>query len=205
MAAASAADLALILAARGTNVAMTYHSSRAVIERKIEDAGSRAMAWPSRPNLARPAAADAAVSQVVDRFGQLDALVVWRRSIGCTSDHPGAHDFGGRIVAAGGHIMARGVCQDHAYPARRPRNQGQDRDSEQLGNGTSLQGLLALSCSQGALRRWPQRPASSPRISPSALIQPAMIDPPDCESEQRAVLEQIFLAPGSGHPPTLTD
>ena len=43
-------DLALMLAARGANIAMTYHTSRAAIERTIAEAeGTGSRGWPSPP------------------------------------------------------------------------------------------------------------------------------------------------------------
>ena len=78
-------DLALMLAARGANVAMTYHTSRAAIERtiaEVEAAGARGLAIAA--DLTQPDQAENAVQQVVDRFGRLDALVnmasVFRRT-----------------------------------------------------------------------------------------------------------------------------
>src|SRR6516165_24929 len=69
-------DLARILAARGATVAMTYHTSCAAIEQTISAiaaSGGKGMAVAA--DLTRPAAAENAVQEVVNRFGRLDALV----------------------------------------------------------------------------------------------------------------------------------
>ncbi len=68
--------LARMLADRGMNVALTYHTSRDAIERtvaEIEAAGASSLAVAA--DLADPAQAEAAVGRVVERFGRLDALV----------------------------------------------------------------------------------------------------------------------------------
>lgn len=70
------AALALDLADRGSNIALTYRrdeaSARTLAER-IASTGGRAMVVQA--DLAAPGAADRAVSAVVDRFGRIDVLV----------------------------------------------------------------------------------------------------------------------------------
>jgi len=68
--------LALMLADRGVNVALTYHTSRETIERtasEVEARGVRALAIAA--DLADPDQAQGTVAQVIDRFGRIDALV----------------------------------------------------------------------------------------------------------------------------------
>jgi pteridine reductase len=79
------AALARMLASRGVNLAMTYHTSRELIERVIAEVqamGVEGMAVAA--DLSNAAAAGRAVSGVVERFGRLDALVnmasVYRRT-----------------------------------------------------------------------------------------------------------------------------
>ena len=81
-----AGDLAVLMAAEGWRIAMTYHTGRTAIERTIESvekAGTAGLAIAA--NLARPEQAENAISQVVTRFGRLDALVnmasVYRRML----------------------------------------------------------------------------------------------------------------------------
>jgi len=69
-------DLALTLGARGARVAMTFQTSREVIEqtiRGIESQGSEGLAIAA--DLSQPDQASEAVNQVVARFGRLDAFV----------------------------------------------------------------------------------------------------------------------------------
>lgn len=77
--------LALMLADRGANVALTYHTSREAIERTVADVEARGVQGLAvGADLADPDQAQRAVDQVVERFGRLDALVnmasVYRRT-----------------------------------------------------------------------------------------------------------------------------
>ncbi len=69
-------ELAPMLAGRGASVALTYKTSRGVIERtvaEVEASGGAALAVEA--DLARPDRAEAAVDATVARFGRLDVLV----------------------------------------------------------------------------------------------------------------------------------
>jgi NAD(P)-dependent dehydrogenase (short-subunit alcohol dehydrogenase family) len=69
-------DLARLLAARGARIAMTYLSSRPVIEATIEQVtASGAQGLAVKADLSLSDEAEDAIKQVVDRFGTLDALV----------------------------------------------------------------------------------------------------------------------------------
>src|ERR1700722_10548989 len=77
--------LALMLPDRGANVALTYHTSREVIERtaiEVEARGAQSLCVAA--DLSDSGQAKAAVDRVVERFGRLDALVnmasVFRRT-----------------------------------------------------------------------------------------------------------------------------
>lgn len=70
------ADLALRLADRGANVALTFHTSRAPIEelaRRVTEQGGAGL--PIAADLTDPDQAEAAVAATIARFGRLDALV----------------------------------------------------------------------------------------------------------------------------------
>jgi pteridine reductase len=78
-------ELATMLAERGWDIAMTYHTSRDAVERTIagvEALGRGGLAIPA--DLSRPEQAEDAVRRAADRFGRLDALVnmasVFRRT-----------------------------------------------------------------------------------------------------------------------------
>jgi pteridine reductase len=69
-------DLAQRLAERGATIALTYRTSRDVIERTVAEltqSGTSAMAIEA--DLAKAGAAQKAVAHVVERFGRLDVLV----------------------------------------------------------------------------------------------------------------------------------
>ena len=77
--------LAQMLASRGANLAMTYHSSREAIElviAEVQAIGVQGMAVAA--DLSNAEAAGRAVTAVVERFGRLDVLVnmasVYRRT-----------------------------------------------------------------------------------------------------------------------------
>lgn len=78
-------DLARLLAERGASVALTYHTSRAAIERTMADVEARGTSGLAvAADLARADQAEQAVARVVAHFGRLDALVnmasVFRRT-----------------------------------------------------------------------------------------------------------------------------
>ena len=78
--------LALLLADRGGNVALTYHTSREAIEQTVAEVEARGVAGLAdrAPTSREPTRPSAAVAQVVERFGRLDVLVnmasVFRRT-----------------------------------------------------------------------------------------------------------------------------
>ncbi len=70
------ADLAVRLADRGADVAMTYHTSRPAIEAtvaEVERRGVRGLAIAA--NLSDPTQAERVVAEVIESFGRLDVLV----------------------------------------------------------------------------------------------------------------------------------
>lgn len=68
--------LAMLLAERGADVAMTYHTSREAIERTIADVESRgARGLAVGADLSKAGPAERAVSQVVEKLGRIDILV----------------------------------------------------------------------------------------------------------------------------------
>ncbi len=68
--------LALLLAGRGANLAFSYHSSREIIERAVEEcknAGVHAEAFPA--DLLHPEDATSLIDETVHNFGSLDVLI----------------------------------------------------------------------------------------------------------------------------------
>jgi pteridine reductase len=193
-------ELALLLAARGAIVAMTYHTSRATIEHTIalaKAAGTHGLAIEA--DLSRSGEAENTVNQVVERFGRLDALVnmasVFRRT-------PLASLSSKEIDAM---IAANLTAPFHAALASaramllQPADDGIKGKIVILGDWATerpYKDYLAYLVAKGGLTTLTLGLAKelAPHI-PVALIQPAMIDPPPdlTESEKQEVLEATPL------------
>lgn len=194
------ADLALLLAARGAHVAMTYHTSRAAIERTLaqaEEGGPAGLAIEA--DLRHADQAEDAVRQVVDRFGQLDALVnmasVYRRT---PFDSLSAQDFDS-LIAANLTAPFHAAISSARVMLGQPARDGIKGKIVNLGDWATerpYKDYLPYLVGKGGLTTMTLALARelAPHI-PVAMIQPAMIDPPPdlSESETRAVLEQTPL------------
>jgi pteridine reductase len=193
-------DLALMLAARGANVAMTFHTSRAAIERKIDEVEALgAFGLAIAADLTRPGEADTTVSQVVDRFGRLDALVnmvsVYRRTPLATLS---PRDFD-EMIAANLAAPYHAALASARIMLTQRGDEGIKGKIVILGDWATerpYQDYLPYLVAKGALTTMTLALARelAPHI-PVALIQPAMIDPPPefTESEKQAVLDQTPL------------
>jgi pteridine reductase len=193
-------DLALMLAARGAIVAMTYHTSRATIEHTIalaESAGTAGLAIAA--DLSRSGEAENAVKQVVERFGRLDALVnmasVYRRTPLASLSH---EDFDAMIAANLAAPFHAALASARAM-LRQPADDGIKGKVVILGDWATerpYKDYLAYLVAKGGLTTMTLALAQelAPHI-PVALIQPAMIDPPPdlTESEKQKVLEETPL------------
>jgi pteridine reductase len=193
-------DLALMLAARGTKVAMTFHTSRVAIEHKIgeiEALGAEGLAIAA--DLTRAPEADAAVLQVVDRFGRLDALVnmasAYRRTPLATL---APRDFD-EMIAANLAAPYHAALASARFMLTQPDDDGIKGKVVILGDWATerpYKDYLPYLVAKGGLHTMTLALASelAPHI-PVALIQPAMIDPPIgfTEAEKQAVLEQTPL------------
>ncbi len=190
-------DLALLLAARGAHVAMTYHTSRAAIERTInlvESSGVQGIAVAA--DLTQAEQAESAVSQVVDRFGRLDALVnmasVYRRTPLATLR---PEDFDALIAAN----LTAPFHAAHASAKAMLKQKGDDGIKGKIvmiGDWASerpYKDYLPYLVAKGGLTTLTLALARelAPHVS-VAQIQPAMIDPPPdfTESDKLEVLEQ---------------
>jgi pteridine reductase len=194
------ADLALMLAARGANVAMTFHTSRAVIEQtiaRVEAAGTEGLAIAA--DLARAGQAEDTVRQVVDRFGRLDALVsmasIFRRT---PLADISADDFDTLIAANLAAPFHTALASARAMLAQ-PAQDGIKGKIVILGDWATerpYKDYLPYLVAKGGLTTMTLALASelAPHV-PVALIQPAMIDPPPdlTESEIQTVVEQTPL------------
>jgi pteridine reductase len=187
--------LALLMAAQGWRIAMTYHTSRAAIERTIgsvEDAGTAGLAVPA--DLARSDQAENAVNQVKTTFGRLDALVnmasVFRHT---PLTDLVARDFDDMIagnLAAPYHTALAAARQ----MLRQPPIDGIKGKIVLIGDWATdrpYKDYLPYLVAKGGLKTMTMALAKelAPHIS-VAMIQPAMIDPPPdlTEADKAAVV-----------------
>ncbi len=185
-------ELARMLADRGWDVAMTYHTSRETIEQTIRDVESRGRRGLAiQTDLTKPDEAEAAVRQTVAHFGRIDALVnmasVYRRTPFSTLTPA---DFDAMIaanLAAPYHTAvaaARAMLDQTAVDGIKGRivNIG-DWATER-----PYRDYLPYLTAKGGLTTMTMALAAelAPHI-PVAMIQPAMIDPPpDLDESDRA-------------------
>jgi len=193
-------ELALMLAARGTHVAMTFHTSRAVIERTIESAGALGVAGLAvAADLSRPTQAENAVKEVAGRFGRLDALVsmasVYRRTPLADLSPRDFDDMIAANLAAPYHTALAAARLMLAQP-------GQDGIKGKIvfigdwATERPYKDYLPYLVAKGALTTMTLALARelAPHI-PVAMIQPAMIEPPPdfTADDKQAVLAQTPL------------
>jgi pteridine reductase len=193
-------ELAIMLAERGANVAMTYHRSREAIEQTIAGVLARGVgALAIAADLSRAEQAESAVRQTVARFQRLDALVnmvgLFRRTPLVQLSPVDFDDMIAANLAAPYHT---------AIPAARamlsqPGEDGIKGRIVNIGDWASdrpYKHYLPYLVAKGGLATLTLALASelAPHI-PVAMIQPAMIDPPLelTEQEKLAVLAQTPL------------
>jgi pteridine reductase len=196
-------DLALALADRGATVAMTYHYSRATIERTIEEVIARgalgAAGMAVGADLSRADQAENAVAQVVNRFGRLDALVNMAGAFRRTPlGEVAPRDFEDMLaanLAAPYYTSVAAARQMLTQPAR----DGIKGKIISIGDWASdrpYKHYLPYLIAKGGVATMTLALARelAPHV-PVALIQPAMIDaPPDfSEAEKAAVVAQTPL------------
>jgi pteridine reductase len=193
-------ELALMLAARGAHVAMTFHTSRAAIERTIalvEASGASGLAVAA--DLTRPGEAENAVQHVVNRFGRLDALInmasVYRRTpLATLSDQDIDALIAANLTAPfkAAHASARIMLTQTAADGIK----GKIVIMGDWATERPYKDYLPYLVAKGGLTTLTLALAKelAPHV-PVALIQPAMIDPPPdfTASEKQAVLEQTPL------------
>jgi pteridine reductase len=193
-------DLALMLAARGASVAMTFHISRAAIERTValvEASGVKGLAIGA--DLTQHRQAENAVQQVVDRFGRLDALVnmasVFRRT---PLAEITAEDFDA-LIAANLAAPFHAALASARVMLSQPGDDGIKGKIVIMGDWATerpYKDYLPYLVAKGGLTTMTLALATelAPHVS-VALIQPAMIHPPPdlAESDIQEVLEQTPL------------
>jgi pteridine reductase len=193
-------DLALMLADRGWDVAMTYHTSREAIERTIaavEARGVRGLAIAA--DLARPDQAEGAVREAAGGFGRLDALVnmasTYRRTPMATLS---PRDFDEMIAANLAAPYHTAIAAARAM-LDQPGEDGIKGKIVNIGDWATerpYKDYLPYLVAKGGLTTMTLALASelAPHI-PVAMIQPAMVEPPPDldEHDLRSVLSQTPL------------
>ncbi len=176
-------DLALMLAGRGWDVAMTYRTSREAIERtiaRVEERGGKGLAIAA--DLSRPEQAEDAVQRAASRFGRLDALVnmasAFRRTPLATLSPRDFDEMIAANLAAPYHtaISAARVMLDQ------PGEDGIKGKIVNIGDWATERpytDYLPYLIAKGGLTTMTLALAKelAPHI-PVAMVQPAMIDPP---------------------------
>jgi pteridine reductase len=193
-------ELALMLADRGWDVAMTYHSSREAIERTIAGVAERGRGGLAiQADLSRPEQAENAVRRAADRSGRLDALVnmasVFRRTPLASLTPRDFDDMIAANLAAPYHtaIAAARVMLEQ------PGEDGIKGRIINIGDWATdrpYRDHLPYLVAKGGLTTMTL--ALAAELAPHvlvAMIQPAMIDPPPDLDEQdiRAVIAQTPL------------
>ena len=176
--------LALLLADRGANVALTYHTSREAIERtaaEVEARGVQSLAVAA--DLSDALQAEAAVDRVVERFGRVDALVnmasVFRRTP-FRSLVPA--DFDAMIaanLAAPYHVAVSTARRMLDQPSHESGLKGKIVNVGDWSTERPYKGYLPYIVAKGGLTTMTLALAVelAPEIAVT-MVQPAMIDPP---------------------------
>jgi pteridine reductase len=182
-------ELALLLAERGATIAMTYHHSRAAIERTIEAIvahGGSASAIGS--DLSRPEEAENAVAQVVSRYGGLDALVnmasLYRRTPFVDLTPRNFEEMIASNLAAPYHTALAAARQMLTQPGRNGIK-GKIINIGDWASDRPYKDYLPYLVAKGGLVTFTLALAKelAPHIA-VAMIQPAMIAPPPDFSEE---------------------
>jgi pteridine reductase len=192
--------LAVMLASRGANLAMTYHSSRDVIEHTIAEVRAKgALGLAVGADLSDPAQTGKAVAEVVARFGRLDALVnmasIYRRTPFATLT---PRDFDQLIAAnlAAPYHTAVAAARQMLIQEGDDGIKGKIVNIGDWATDRPYKDYLPYLVAKGGLATMTLALAKelAPHI-PVAMIQPAMIDPPPdfTEADKEAVIAQTPL------------
>lgn len=194
--------LALMLAERGADVALTYHTSKDAIERtaaEVEARGVRALAVAA--DLSDAEQAEAAVGRVVGEFGRLDALVnmasIFRRT---PFRSLGPADFDDMIaanLAAPYHAAVAAARRMLEQPAGESGLKGKIVNVGDWSTERPYKDYLPYIVAKGALTTMTL--ALAVELAPDVavtMVQPAMIEPPPTmtAAERRAVVRATPLA-----------
>ena len=193
-------ELAILLADRGWDVALTYHTSREAIERTVEAVKGRGRdGLAIHADLSRPEQAQEAVDRAARHFGRLDTLVnmasVYRRTPMTTL---APRDFDEMIAANLAAPYHTAIAASRVMLGQ-PGEDGIKGKIVNIGDWATerpYKDYLPYLVAKGGLTTMTLALAAelAPHI-PVAMIQPAMIDPPPgmSEAEMQSVLEQTPL------------
>jgi pteridine reductase len=193
-------ELALLLADRGWDVAMTYHTSREAIERTVaavKGRGREGLAIAA--DLSRSEQAAEAVRRASEHLGRLDALVnmasVYRRTPFATL---APRDFDSLIAANLAAPYHTAIAAARAM-LEQPAEDGIKGKIVNIGDWATdrpYKDYLPYLVAKGGLTTMTLALAAelAPHI-PVAMIQPAMIEPPPDldEQDRRSVIDQTPL------------
>jgi pteridine reductase len=193
-------ELALLLADRGWNVAMTYHTSRETIERTIaavKERGRDGLAISA--DLSRSEQAESAAHRAARHLGRLDALVnmasIFRRTPLVTLSPP---DFD-QMIAANLAAPYHTAIAAARLMLEQPAEDGIKGKIVNIGDWATerpYKDYLPYLVAKGGLTTMTLALATelAPHI-PVAMIQPAMIEPPPdlSEGDKQVVLAQTPL------------
>jgi pteridine reductase len=194
------ADLALRLAGRGADVAMTYHASRAAIEATVADVARRGVRGVAiGADLSDPAQAERAVADVIEAFGRLDVLVnmasIFKRTPLATLTPA---DFDAMIAANLAAPYHTAIAASRHMLAQ-PGEDGIKGKIVNVGDWASNQPYrdhLPYLVAKGGLATFTK--ALAVELAPYVtvnMVQPAMVDPPPglSDEEREAVIEATPL------------
>ena len=182
-------ELALLMAAQGWRVAMTYHTSRAAIERTIESIeGAGTEGWRSPPIWRDPNRPRTPSIKWSRRFGRLDALVnmagVYRRTPLADLSPRDFDDMIAGNLAAPYHT-ALSAARQMLKQAEIDGIKGKIVVIGDWATDRPYKDYLPYLVAKGGLKTMTMALAKelAPHIS-VAMIQPAMIDPPPDLNEE---------------------
>jgi pteridine reductase len=193
-------ELALMLADRGANVALTYHTSRGPIEATVAEVVARKVRGLAvAADLADAEQAERAVAETVRAFGRLDVLVnmasIYTRT---PLDALKPSDFDAMIAAnlAAPYHAALAASRVMLAQAERDGLKGKIVNVGDWATDRPYKDYLPYLTAKGGLTTFTLALAVelAPHVTVN-MIQPAMIDPPPhlSEAETQAVIDQIPL------------
>jgi pteridine reductase len=199
-------DLALRLADRGANVALTYHTSRAVIEATVAEVERRGVEGMAvQADLTQADQAQAAVDAVVARFGRLDVLVnmasVYRRT---PFDALTPADFDSMLAAnlAAPYHTSIAASRQMKMQVAEDGIKGKIVNVGDWATDRPYRDYLPYLVAKGALKTFTM--ALALELAPDVtvnMIQPAMIDPPpDLSTDERAAIIEATPLKRTGTP-----